>query len=440
MKLFLILATIGLASAGTIDPSLRSALLSGAPFEAILELPQVVDQIENDAALQSLTGDAKVEALVATLTGLTGAAQAPFVTVANSLKIDYEQYWSSNIVHLKGLTAEKLNKLVQTPGEFILRAQHTAGLYPDVVVEEEDVNITQTYQWGVNMVRAPQAWGRGNGAGVVVCIVDTGVHQGHTALSAAYAGAWRDTYYSTANPTDQHGHGSHCAGSVLGRANGVGVAPGARWTACRGLNHQGSGTETALIGCGQWQITSTPRPHVSSNSWGGGGGSSWYDSTITSMRNAGIIPVFAHGNNGAGCRTAGSPGDRPNLIGVGSTTNTDAMSSFSSRGPASGSTATKPEVSAPGSNIVSCGTGASNYVTMSGTSMATPHVAGAVAVILSVNPSFSYTQVLNALSSTAAHPTLSAADRNCGLPSGSTGFPNYAFGAGRIDVGRAVGA
>ncbi len=70
MKLFLILATIGLASAGTIDPSLRSALLSGAPFEAILELPQVVDQIENDAALQSLTGDAKVEALVATLTGM----------------------------------------------------------------------------------------------------------------------------------------------------------------------------------------------------------------------------------------------------------------------------------------------------------------------------------------------------------------------------------
>jgi len=200
-----------------------------------------------------------------------------------------------------------------------------------------------------------------------------------------------------------------------------------------------SGSESALTTCAQWVLTipAATRPTVVSNSWGGGSGSNWYNSQVSAWRNANIIPVFAMGNSGPNCRTANSPGDQPNLIGVGSTTNTDAMSSFSSRGPGTNPTQ-KPEISAPGSNIVSCGTGANNYVTMSGTSMATPHAAGAVLLIRAANPNYTYAQVLSALTSSAATPTLSAADRNCGLP-GTGNFPNYAFGHGRIDVGRALG-
>jgi subtilisin family serine protease len=115
------------------------------------------------------------------------------------------------------------------------------------------------------------------------------------------------------------------------------------------------------------------------------------------------------------------------------------MASFSSRGPATGSNLLKPEVSAPGQNIVSCGTGASNYVTMSGTSMATPHVAGAVAIVRQCLSTTSLTTIKNALYDSATHPTLTAADRNCGLVTPGQDFPNCAFGYGKIDVGRAVG-
>jgi len=185
-------------------------------------------------------------------------------------------------------------------------------------------------------------------------------------------------------------------------------------------------------------LTSTVRPTVVSNSWGGGSGATWYNTQVTAWRNAGIIPVFAIGNAGANCRSANSPGDQPNLISVGATTNTDAMASFSSRGP-NGAGALKPEVSAPGNNIVSCGTGASNYATMSGTSMATPHVAGAVCLIKSLHPTYTYDQVFAALTGTGAKPTLSNADRNCGLPTPGMDFPNHAFGHGRIDAASSLG-
>ncbi|XP_021942967.2 subtilisin Carlsberg-like [Folsomia candida] len=87
---------------------------------------------------------------------------------------------------------------------------------------------------------------------------------------------------------------------------------------------------------------------------------------------------------------------------------------------------------------MSCGTGANNYVTMSGTSMATPHTAGAIALLMSANPSWGYDEIFTALTTTPAHPTLSNADRNCGLPEGGD-FPNHAFGYGRIDVAAALG-
>lgn len=403
--------------------------------EAILELPQIVDQVENSAALQSLSGDAKVTALVSMLQGLTSAAQAPFVSMLSNIGLQYEQFWASNIIKVKGLTAQSLEQLAAAPGEFTLREEHTASIHPAAM--PVPTNITQNPQWGVAQIRAPAAWARTQGEGTVAMIIDTGVNLNHVALRDGYAGAWRDPYYNTANPTDQHGHGSHCAGSILGRANGVGVAPAARWIACRGLNHQGSGTESGLTTCAQFALTANPRPTVVSNSWGGGQGQTWYNSQVTAWRNAGIIPVFAIGNSGSSCRTANSPGDQPNLISVGATTNTDAMASFSSRGR-SLSGALKPEVSAPGQNIVSCGTGSNNYATMSGTSMATPHVAGAVCLLKSANPNWGFNEVFNALTTTAAHPTLSNNDRNCGLD-GSGDFPNNAFGHGRIDVGRALG-
>jgi subtilisin family serine protease len=184
-------------------------------------------------------------------------------------------------------------------------------------------------------------------------------------------------------------------------------------------------------------LTANPKPNVVSNSWGGGSGQTWYNQQVTAWRQAGIIPVFAIGNAGPSCGSRNSPGDQPNLISVGATTNQDQMASFSSRGPGPNNSL-KPEVSAPGQNIVSCGTGANDYVTMSGTSMATPHTAGAVCLLLSANPGWGFQEVHDALTSSAANPTLSAGDRGCGLPTPGQDFPNHAWGHGRIDVAAAL--
>ncbi|OXA61994.1 bacillopeptidase F [Folsomia candida] len=440
MKLFILLAaTIALAFAGRVDINLATAVQNGETT-AILELPQIMAQVEANPALRSLSGDAKVTALVASLEGLTSAAQAPYVAVASSLGLETKQFWSSNIILVEGLTPEKLALLEVTPGDFTLRKQNTVSLFPTINHGPAAPLRQGLNQWGVNKIRAPEAWNITRGEGIIVAIIDTGVNVDHVALTAGYAGAWADPYLNTPGPTDVQGHGSHCAGTVLGTANGVGVAPAAKWIACRGLNTFG-GTEAALTTCAQFMLTANPRPHIVSNSWGSGGGRPWFNTQVSAWRAAGIIPVFAIGNSGPNCRTAGSPGDQPNLISVGNTDDQDAVAippaNPSSRGPSS-TGLLKPEVSAPGTRVVSCGLGADNYVTSSGTSMACPHVAGAIALLLSANPTWGYDEVYAALTTTPATPQLTTADRGCGLPTADD-FPNNAFGYGRIDVAAALG-
>ncbi|XP_021960709.1 bacillopeptidase F-like [Folsomia candida] len=275
---------------------------------------------------------------------------------------------------------------------------------------------------------------------IVVGIIDTGVFLNHSALSPGYAGAWAD---NTDEPTDENGHGTHCAGVILGRKQGIGVAPAARWIACRGINHQGLTTESALTTCAQFMITAQPRPHIVSASWYQPFGSGWFNSQISAWRSAGIIPVFAIGNSGPSCGTTVDPGNQPNLISVGATTDTDELSPFSSRGP-SPSGGLKPLISAPGSDIFSSWKAPNTYKFLSGTSpiirllKAAPHVSGAIALLLSAHPTYGYDEVVDAISNSAFHPPLSNEDRTCGL-TGAEDFPNNAYGYGRIDIAAALG-
>ncbi|XP_035700476.1 bacillopeptidase F isoform X1 [Folsomia candida] len=367
MKLLLIFAaTLTVVLSGSVDPSLTKGVDLGLNTVAILELPQIVGQLETNQALQTLFGDAKVATLVATLKGLTSAAQAPFVSIAASLGLEIEQYWISNVILVKGLTLEKLDTLSKTPGEFILRKQHIVTIdHIRSGREEISNNLTvQNPQWGVAKIRAPEAWNLTTGENAVVGFIDTGVNIGHVALSDGYAGAWMDPYYNTPTPTDVQGHGSFIAGIVVVRANGIGVAPGAQYIACRGMNNQGSGTEAALIQCAEFMVTATPRPQVVPNAWGGASGA-WFEPIISAWRSAGIIPLFAIGNSGPNCGTISAPGSHASVIGAAATSDTDAVATFSSRGPGAGGVL-KPDFAAPGSNILSAGTGAGNYVTMSG--------------------------------------------------------------------------
>jgi len=163
----------------------------------------------------------------------------------------------------------------------------------------------------------------------------------------------------------------------------------------------------------------------------------FFDDVIAAWHAAGVVPVFAAGNSGPDCRTIGSPGDG-DVIGVGSTTSDDTKSSFSSVGPSHFNTM-KPDISAPGSTVMSADHRFDNiYSIKSGTSMAAPHVVGAIALLLSKNPNLTYVQIKQLLQSYA--------DRNFEF-SGSTcnyiidnAFPNHHFGYGLVNIHRSLEA
>jgi subtilisin family serine protease len=288
---------------------------------------------------------------------------------------------------------------------------------------------------------------------IYIGIIDTGVNVKHEALRDNYKNdnlSWLDGFGQYPEPHDGNSHGTHCMGTIAGNKNGIGVAPGAKYIACRGLDDEGSGNETTLMKCGEFmacpsqdedESLCTGFPNVVSNSWGGLiGGLDFYNPVISVWKGLGIIPVFALGNSGPFCQTAGSPGDQDNLISVGATDNKDKVAGFSSRGPALVSRATKPEVSAPGKDIVSADTkNESGYKKLSGTSMACPHVAGAVALMLAANPDLKYEDVKKALETTAHQPKLGFMDSGsvCTLQFTPT-YPNNGYGHGRIDVEAAV--
>jgi len=288
------------------------------------------------------------------------------------------------------------------------------------------------------------------GAGAVVGIIDTGARHTHEAIRDNWRGgthSWYDPYLFSQNPRDGHGHGTHVTGTTAGGL-GIGVAIQAQWISCKGLNDQGSGTQAALTGCGQFMacphgyLGGNPNcalhPHVVSNSWGGAGGQTFYDPIINAWHAVDIIPVFAASNSGPACNTIGSPSDSTaRAISVAATTATDGIASFSSRGPSAHAGAHKPDIAAPGNQVRSAGIANDNsYATMSGTSMACPHVAGVVALLKGKNINAKYDDILTTLQKSAA-TALSHGTETCGgIPERE--FPNHTFGWGRVDAFAAV--
>ena len=177
-------------------------------------------------------------------------------------------------------------------------------------------------------------------------------------------------------------------------------------------------------------------PDIVSNSWGSDDPfDTFYLASVQAWRAAGIIPVFAAGNAGEfGCGTAGTPGNFNEVISLGATDINDQIAFFSSRGP-SPTGKVSPNVSAPGVKVISSIPGG-GYAAFSGTSMATPHAAGVIALMLSARPSMigDFDSVLNALSATA----VDRPDDSCGTPDPSDNDPNYVYGDGRIDAKAAV--
>ena len=272
---------------------------------------------------------------------------------------------------------------------------------PRVAYVEEDgyvsIDASQTgATWGLDRVdqRALPLNGLYNydttASGVHAYIIDTGVLLSHSQFSGRI-GAGFDAVTIGGSANDCNGHGTHVAGTVGGTT--WGVAKAVTIHPIRVLGCSGSGTTSDVVAGMDWVVANRVLPAVANMSLGGGA-SSAIDTAVANLSNAGVTVVVAAGNNNAGACNY-SPARAPSAITVGSTTSSDARSSFSNYG-------TCLDIFAPGSSITSSwytSTTATN--TISGTSMASPHVAGAAALYLAVNPSATPSQVTAAITTNA---------------------------------------
>ncbi len=221
---------------------------------------------------------------------------------------------------------------------------------------------------------------------VNVYIIDTGVLGSHTEFSGRMIGGY--TAITDANGTnDCNGHGTHVAGTTAGTT--YGIAKGAKISPVRVLGCTGSGTNAGVIAGMDWVAANHIKPAVANMSLGGGA-SAATDTAVANMTSAGVVVAVAAGNDNADACNY-SPARAASAITVGSTTNTDARSSFSNFG-------TCLDIFGPGSNIMSSWyTSSTATNTISGTSMASPHVAGVAALYLAANPTASVSAVTTAI-------------------------------------------
>ncbi len=296
-----------------------------------------------------------------------------------------------------------------------------------------------TLPWHLQRTRVQHVWaGLGiSGTGSTIAVMDTGADWQHPALANNYRGlvdggspqhelAWFDAVEGSPEPFDPHGHGTHVIGTASGRL-GIGVAPGSRWMAVRILNANGSGSIGDIHAGFQWLLAPNGdpalAPDIVNGSWSGSPELNDFMPDIEALRTAGIVPVFAAGNSGPEAATVRTPANYPGVIAVGATDDIDQIAWFSSRGPSLWTAEVKPTIAAPGVHVLSSLPGGA-YGYNSGTSMASPHIAGIFALLLSADPGLDAAGVTAVLTSTAQPITAET--------------PNDASGWGRADAYAAV--
>lgn len=290
----------------------------------------------------------------------------------------------------------------------------------------------------LSQIGAPAAWSRGDtGKGVTVAVLDTGVDDTFPDLAGRIAA--EQNFTSSADATDHFGHGTFVAAQIAGSGAASdgqrrGVAFDSRLVIGKVLGDDGSGQESDIIAGMQWAATQARVISMSLGSYDPSDGTDAMSSAVNQLTaEDGVLFVIAAGNAGPAGQSVGTPGAATDALTVGAVDGKDALASFSSRGPRPGDSAIKPEIVAPGVNIAgarAAGTAMStiidaHYVIASGTSMATPQVAGAAAILYQLHPGWSPAQVKATLVGTAH---------------AATGGDEYELGGGRLDIAAAIGA
>ncbi|MCS6843113.1 MAG: S8 family serine peptidase [Caldilineales bacterium] len=411
-----------------------------------------------------------------TLTAVAEATQGPVRRALDRLGVEYRPYWVANMIWVRGDRAvvEAMAKRSDVAHVFAnprVRADLPLPSSDPSAPESEQAAAPQVVEWNIAKVRAPDVWAAGyTGQGAVVAGQDTGYQWDHPALKGKYRGwngatashdyNWHDAIHASTGacganspvPCDDHDHGTHTMGTIVGddgAGNQIGMAPGAKWIGCRNMD-AGYGTPATYSECYQWFIAPTrvdgsdPRPdlapHVINNSWSCPPSEGCTNplvllTVVQNVRAAGIVTVHSAGNSGAACATVNTPAAiYDESFTVGATNSSDNIASFSSRGPVTvdGSGRRKPDVSAPGVNIRSSVRGGGYAGGWSGTSMAGPHVAGQVALLISAYPWLAgdVDQIEDIIADSAVPRTTS---QSCGGDTPGS-VPNNVYGWGRIDA------
>nr|WP_306672428.1 S8 family serine peptidase [Geothrix fuzhouensis] len=272
---------------------------------------------------------------------------------------------------------------------------------PDVARVFRDGVVKATLADSVPLIGAPQMWADygADGQGIRVAVIDTGIDYTHPDLGGGFGPGFKviggyDFINGDGDPMDDNGHGTHVAGIVAASGIIKGVAPGAKLLAYKVLGASGSGSQSTIIEGIDRAVDPDQDPgtddgaQVINLSLGGTGDPDDAVSQVVDIAvNAGVVCVVAAGNSGSNYSTIGSPACAREALTVGASDNQDLMAYFSSRGPSQPDLAIKPDLTAPGVSIRSTWPGG-GYQVESGTSMAAPHVAGAVALLLQLHPTW----------------------------------------------------
>ena len=431
------------------------------PSDATIE-PQVLEELADSGTttvwvrfdarpdmsqFEQLTDrDARGIAVYEALTSTARTAQSEVRAALDSDGLSYQTYWATNAIRVEGADADVVNDLARAPG---VQGIYGSFTYEAPVTQPADGSTgLNAVEWGVQDIQADDVWAEGvTGEGMVVANIDSGVQWDHPALINQYRGwdgSTADHDYNWFDgsgddepaPWDWDGHGTHTMGTMVGDdggSNQIGVAPGAQWIAA-----SVDLSDAMMIAAGEWMLAPTEvgganpdptmRPDVVNNSWGSEEPSNdpFMEDVIEAWHAAGIFSVFSNGNEGPACETSGSPGSRIVTYSVGSYDAFHTISGFSSRGPGQDGEV-KPNISAPGANVRSSFPG-DQYGSISGTSMAAPHVSGAVALLWSNGGA-----AVGDVAATRAlldGSAIDTADAQCG----GTAEENNVYGEGRLDA------
>lgn len=464
-----------------VDAPLMQATADGTAAEFLIVLNAQAD-LSGAAALRDKTtrGDYVYKAL----TAVAARTQAPVRALLDARGVSYRPYWVRNMIWARG--DRELVQLVASRFDVahLYANEWRRTALPQPAAAAVAAREPSAIEWNIALTNAPDVWAKGYfGQGAVIGGQDTGYEWQHPAIMAQYRGwdsqnakanhdyNWHDAIHaedpnsptpnpcglSTAAPCDDQGHGTHTMGTMVGETpdSRIGMAPGAKWIGCRNME-SGWGSPITYAECYEWFIAPYPHdgdsftdgdpsraPDVINNSWScplseGCISLDILQDIVEAVTAAGIVTVHSAGNSGSNCGSVTTPSAIYDAsFTVGATDGDDNIAYFSSRGPvtADGSGRRKPDIVAPGVWVRSSYPD-DTYAFLSGTSMAAPHVAGLVALLISAKPALAgqVDAIENAITQ-SAQPLLTT--QGCGGDT-PTSLPNNVYGWGRIDALAAV--